>query len=613
MGLWLRLFSLPVLLAILAALCWYQGWLAPLSQPWILLALVAVCIPWMAWQSHAYIHSWLALTHKDSLPTLVQRHLQLEEKDRALSQLKVQAEEGWLKLDKDFCIEALDGQAARLLAVKPEEVMGRNLISLDSLRWPYAELKSWQASGASQGQWQAGGLDLFGFQLRGHYWLLLRADSRLQKENRRLRQYIRRDPLTGLYNRQRFVQLLTRRCEEKPLGLLVQLNVHHFRLFNDTIGFAAGDVLLQTLGKTLQEALHHGELAARGGGDVFWLLLDKADNWQARLEELLTRLGELPCLWQDSAIRLDLIAGVAELEPELDPWELLRRADVACHHASETELAWQRYQEDLPGIDNRQQASQWAQKVSRALAVDDFLLFYQPLMSLKHPMGPFKAEVLVRMVADDGTLVSPGRFLAAAERFKLMKQLDRWVLKSVIDWLGQHRDCWDRLILAVNLSGESMTDPLLARQISQWLLEAGVPGRCLCVEITESVAIDSLPRARRFMASLQKLGIRFALDDFGTGFSSFRYLQNLPVDYVKIDGSLIRDLAGNQRDRAMVQALATVCHSLSLPVVAEFVDDERLLPILRELGVDFAQGNLIGRPSRLDLLPQELNPAQQQA
>lgn len=524
-------------------------------------------------------------------------HLQQQLKVR--DELANQARTGWVALNQDLDIQSVSTSLNNLFD-DPKAAVGSHVSAL-VLPWPLAALRAWRDGKSTFFEQQVPDYQLWGYRRDGLLWVQITCQRGLQQQLRTLRQQLQKDGLTGLLNRQGFILRLA--AEGLGGALLVQFNLSRFRLLNDNLGLDAGDNLLRRLGELVEGALRHGEFAARPDGDTFWLRLDGSKPWQERLEGLIKVLDEALDQSIPQGFPLAVKAGVCEAEEGMDLWEGLRRADFACHLASDQ--PWVRFSADHPVLVQRLQASKWAKAVTHAINTDNFLLFYQPLESLKPQHGQLRAEVLVRMLGDDGEMLSPGRFLAATEDFRLTSRLDRWVIKAVIDWLGKHPQLHDHLVLAVNLSGQSLSDSRFALAIRQWLAEAAVPAKTLCIEITESVAIDNLKEARRFMRALQEVGVRFALDDFGSGFSSFKYLQALPVDYVKIDGSLIQDLLRSRRDRAIVRGIASVCRGLSLPVVAEFVDKPELLEFVRRLGLDYAQGNLIGRPSRLDLLPLE--------
>ncbi|WP_115719501.1 EAL domain-containing protein [Gallaecimonas mangrovi] len=528
----------------------------------------------------------------------------LQERQHVTEQLAAESRSGWLIVDGQFNIQQLSPAVGQWIPL-PADPIGRHLSDLP-LDWPLAALTAWRDGSTDIIELPLDGYQLFGLRRDNLLWLQLSCQRGQQMQLRNLRAQLQKDSLTGLLNRQGFILRLA------AMGLrgsvLVQLNLSRFRLLNDNLGLDAGDNLLRCLGEIIAGALRHGEFASRPDGDTFWLRLLENDGWQERLEALLSVLaGEVARIDQEG-FPMAVKAGVCVGEAHLDLWEGLRRCDFACHLPSDK--PWVKFTTDHPVLVERLQASRWAKDVSQAIANNQFLLFYQPLVPLKPQFGPMRAEVLVRMLGEQGEMLTPGRFMAASDDFQLTSRLDRWVIKAVIDWLAARPELHNQLILAINLSGLSLSESRFALTIRHWLREAKVPPQTLCIEITESVAIENLAEARRFMASLQEVGVRFALDDFGSGFSSFKYLQALPVDYVKIDGCLIRDLTNSRRDRAIVRGIASVCRGLSLPVVAEFVDKPELLDFVRRLGLDYAQGNLIGCPSRLDLLPQAMQEQQ---
>jgi len=239
-------------------------------------------------------------------------------------------------------------------------------------------------------------------------------------------------------------------------------------------------------------------------------------------------------------------------------------------------------------------------RISRALEEDRFVLFCQEIMPTSGTCARRHHEVLVRMRDANQGLLPPGGFIPAAERYGLIVELDRWVLKNTVRWLSTQALDPATLTLAVNISGSSLSDRSFLDYVVDQLHTYSAPARSLCFEITETCAIANYTAAERFMKVLKEMGCQFALDDFGTGLSSFHYLKNLPVDYLKIDGGFIRDLTRHQVDVAMVRAINDIAHVLNTRTIAEFVESEAILSLVRELGIDYAQGFAIGRPAPLE-------------
>jgi EAL domain-containing protein (putative c-di-GMP-specific phosphodiesterase class I) len=253
--------------------------------------------------------------------------------------------------------------------------------------------------------------------------------------------------------------------------------------------------------------------------------------------------------------------------------------------------------DDLEDLDRRRGEAQWVSRINDALDEDRFFLMAQPIMALADDDGVECFELLLRMSDEDGNVVAPGAFLPAAERYHIMPKVDRWVIRSAIDLIAAAPAATaQRLRCFVNISGQTLADGSLRDFVAEHLARTGVAPQTLCFEITETAAVADFARANAFIQSLTALGCRFALDDFGSGVSSFAYLKNLPVHYLKIDGMFVRDIASDASCRALVRSINEVGHAMGKLTVAECVENDAILACLHEVGVDFVQGFHIGRP-----------------
>ena len=241
---------------------------------------------------------------------------------------------------------------------------------------------------------------------------------------------------------------------------------------------------------------------------------------------------------------------------------------------------------------------QWVARIQRALDDDRFALYAQPITPVAAPDSPpAHYEILLRMQDEQGKIVLPGAFLSAVERYNLSARLDNWVIRNTFEWLVRHPDCMQNLnLLSINLSGHSLGDDQLMGHIIERFKEGRISPERICIEITETAAITNLTSATRFIKILKEWGCRFALDDFGSGLSSFAYLKNLPVDFLKIDGLFVKDILDDAIDYAMVKSINEIGHVMGKKTVAEFVDSEAILNSLKVIGVDYAQGYAVGRP-----------------
>jgi len=413
------------------------------------------------------------------------------------------------------------------------------------------------------------------------------------------------DPLTGLENRRAFERAVdaqlahVRRYGDE--GALLVLDLDHFKAVNDTLGHHAGDALILAVANVLRDHVRGSDRVARLGGDEFAVLLPKADEAQARVVagKLVAAVREERRNLGGRAWTTTVSVGVALFTSAAERGEqLMVDADLAMYDAKEA--GRDRYAVYRPGDRNASRTQDrlaWMDRIRGALEEDRFTLLAQPILDLAEDRIVHH-ELLLRMVAPDGDLIPPGSFLSIAERFGLVTEIDDWVVRRAIATLAEHagRD----LVLEVNLSGGSIGSPELLATIESELERTGVDPRSLIFEVTETAAVSNIPRARAFADRLAALGCRFALDDFGAGFGSFYYLKHLPFDFLKIDGEFVRHCASSSVDRVILSSLVGVANGLGKRTIAEFVDEQATIELLRELGVDLAQGYAIGRPQPLE-------------
>ena len=419
------------------------------------------------------------------------------------------------------------------------------------------------------------------------------------------------DLLTGLVNRAEFetrLQALWGRArrDESTHGLLF-IDLDQFKLVNDTCGHAVGDHLLQQVSRLLTDTVRSRDTLARLGGDEFAILLEDCPPEQAQrvAQKICDRMNQFRFVHAEKRFRIGVSIGMVPLDARWSSTAALQQAaDTACYAAKDGGRNRVHVWLDTDAaVSARQLAVQWTARIEQALDADGFILFAQRIVALRTGMAGLHAEVLLRMHAEDGTLVLPGAFLPAAERFHLASRIDRWVLEHVIHWMGAQPSIGELQTLSINLSGQSVGD----RSFHAWAgvqLRAAGPVICakLCLEITETAAVTNLPDAVAFIEQVRASGVRVALDDFGAGASSFGYLKNLPVDYLKIDGQFIRNLMTDTLDDVAVRCFVDVAKVVGVRTVAEFVDRPDVLARLAALGVDYAQGYLLHRPEPLAML-----------
>ncbi|MFM1891705.1 MAG: hypothetical protein RLZ44_782, partial [Pseudomonadota bacterium] len=371
-------------------------------------------------------------------------------------------------------------------------------------------------------------------------------------------------------------------------------------------GHVAGDELLRQLGAILRQHVREGDdVLARLGGDEFAVLLHDCPLPQAlqRAEELRSALSEYSFSWKEHVFRVGVSIGVTPITAaSSDVSEVLSAADLACYEAKD--LGRNRIRLFNPGENaggERHHQMQWVSRINTALVQDRFVLYGQPILDLSRPTGPFWGiEVLVRMVGEDGGLIPPGAFLPAAERFDLMPHIDHWVIQHALTLLAASTQ--PPVHCFINISGPTLSDDTLLDFLRRQLAAHAVDPRMLVFEVTETAAIHNLSSSLQLIGEFKALGAQFALDDFGTGVSSFAYLKNLPVDYLKIDGAFVRDLDRDPLDRALVEAIHKVSQTLGLQTIAEFIETPAVLAAVRALGIPHGQGYGIAAPQPLEQL-----------
>lgn len=411
------------------------------------------------------------------------------------------------------------------------------------------------------------------------------------------------DKLTGLKNRSFFQQELEGLINRLPRSdehcALIYLDLDQFKYVNDTIGHAAGDDLLIEVSQLLKGKLRDGDLLARFGGDEFTILLYNTDESAAEVvaHNLLGFFDSYRFFSDSQLFNITCSMGITHLTQQTNSADsALSHADIACNIAKKQgRNCFHVYDPANKQIDGMTEDIGWATRVKKAYENDHFSLVYQPIVSINN--GTVKDyEVLLRMNLDDGQRILPGGFIPAAERFGLINNVDRWTVSRAMHALLKLHEKNDNIRFAINLSGRAFEDKELLSMIQGILDNTGLEPSCLTFEITETAAIANINAAKTFIAKLKDMGCQFALDDFGTGLCSFAYLKNLPVDKLKIDGSFVQSLDTSKVDRAMVQSMNQIAHALGKQTIAEFVQNEKTLSILKDYGVDFAQGHYLGKP-----------------
>jgi len=418
------------------------------------------------------------------------------------------------------------------------------------------------------------------------------------------------DSLTGLANRNEFADRLANLLASMAGSshdehALLYLDLDQFKVVNDTCGHAAGDELLKQLSRLLRASIPANAALARLGGDEFGVLLENVSLDQARelANRLLQIIGEFTFQWEEQRFDVGVSIGMVQIQRETQNASfVLSAADVACYVAKDSgRNRVHVYEESDINQGDRHSEMNWVSRIKVALEENRFTLYQQTITPLQgDDTTTAHYELLLRLRGEDGAIVAPGAFIPAAERYNLMNAVDRWVIDAAFRHLSEIQQQGDEGIYSLNLSGNSLNDDELPDYIQQKISEYQVKTGLLCFEITETAAVFNLEKASRMIHLLKKLGCRFSLDDFGSGLSSFGYLKNLPVDFLKIDGSFVKDMNINPMNRAIVEAIHQVGHTLSIRTIAEFVENQDIADMLHDIGVDFAQGYHFSKPEPVE-------------
>ena len=530
----------------------------------------------------------------------------------------------FFSLDSAGRIMSVNEFGAKYLGYKADELIGRDLIDtliLDEDRpMARAKLNECFTSPDSLLRWE-----LRKKHRSGHaIWVretahVINMDNRQEilvvcddiSENQRLAQQLEyqatHDALTRLVNRREFEQRLARLLKSGasrgPGHAACYLDLDNFKLINDTCGHIAGDAMLKQLSELLAASVRGRDTLARLGGDEFGILIENCTLTQAHgvAKKILSVVQDFRFAWDENKFSVGVSIGLVPIsETSGNVTDVLSAADSACYMAKE--LGRNRihvFSLDDDELEQRRDETQWVFRINQALEENQLDLFYQEIVPLKPPAAGEgkRLELLVRIKTADGGYILPGAFLPAAERHNLSDKIDQWVIQAALDWL-----CSDEKILtrietcAINISGHSLDNDNFLNFCIQKLEASRLPPGKLCFEISETIAIANLGNTRKFITALKGKGCSFALDDFGSGLSSFGYLKNLPVDYIKIDGAFIRDLLTDSVDREMVTTIRRVGQIVNKKTIAEFVENDETRQALLEIGIDYAQGYAIAKP-----------------
>ncbi len=416
----------------------------------------------------------------------------------------------------------------------------------------------------------------------------------------------RRDNITGKLNRrglaEKINQILEADRSDSAPNCLFLINLDQFKVINDIAGQTGGDELLRQVNSLIMANLKKHDILGRLGADEFVVILKNCRLAEAEIiaERIRVVIKQFRYFYQDKLFDISASIGVVALNEEIRNFSgAIRAADLACKVAKEQgRNRIHRFEKDDENLLTHENQMQWVSRINIGIEENHFQLYRQKIQSLQGKESIPHYEILLRLKDKAGEILSPDHFIPAAERYNLMAKLDRWVILNTLEKLGQIKENQPQHFFScsINLSGQSFCEEGFSCFIIEQIEKAGIPPRCLCFEITETAAVSNLTQAMEFIEKLKFIGCQFSLDDFGSGMSSFTYLKNLPVDYLKIDGYFVKTMLENEIDKAMVSSIHQIGSVMGLKTIAEFVENEQIEEALKIMGVDYGQGYGIGKP-----------------
>ena len=433
--------------------------------------------------------------------------------------------------------------------------------------------------------------------------------QRRQLENK-IKYQAAHDPLTDLLNRDAFDVELSNHVygaiHNNQKHVLCYLDLDRFKLINDTAGHGAGDQCLIQITSLIQSCIRKHDILGRLGGDEFGLLLQNCSHESALKisNNIAKTISEMGFNWDGCNYNLGVSIGINPLNKNtVDATDAIRKADLACYTAKDQGRGQVYvYEEQDSELIRREEESYWATRIKKAIKDNRLRLYAQPIVSLKNN-NPHKRhyEILVRLLDEDNNIVQPNAFIPAAERYNLMISIDRKIIFETFKFINRHaEEDINNTHYSINLSGNTLGDEHITDYINNTAEKFEIDKKTICFEITETTAVKNLQQAKSLIKKLKLVGFKFALDDFGSGLSSFQYLKNLPVDYLKIDGSFVADMVNNNIDHAMVSAINEVGHVMGIETIAEYVENEQIIKKLQDMNVDYGQGYGIEQPKPLE-------------
>lgn len=434
--------------------------------------------------------------------------------------------------------------------------------------------------------------------------------DRVHDATRMLRHQAQHDALTGLVNRQEFERRLNVALNDVKISnaqhIFCYMDLDQFKVVNDTCGHRAGDELLRQISLILSQRVREEDTFARLGGDEFGLLLTNCDVQNALLiaEEMRSMVEDFRFVHDNRMFKIGVSVGMVEITSDMqDLGDITSYADAACYAAKDNgrnQIHLFRHHDD--DLARRHVEMEWVSRINSAMDDNRFCLYCQPILPLQDDNSNIFYEILIRKIDVDGTIILPMAFIPSAERYHLMSKIDRWVINKTFSIYHQLINTNEQhdFLLSINLSGMSLSDKGLLSFIKDQFELYNVPHNKICFEITETSAIINLTNTITLMQELKAIGCKFLLDDFGSGMSSFAYLKNLPVDYLKMDGGFVKDITRNDIDLAMAKSIQSIAEAMKIKTIAEFVEDAETMKLLKKMGVDYGQGFYLSSPMPIE-------------
>jgi diguanylate cyclase (GGDEF)-like protein/PAS domain S-box-containing protein len=440
--------------------------------------------------------------------------------------------------------------------------------------------------------------------------IILKDVSEDRKLRRKLSYEGSHDQLTGFLNRsafeQKFENLVTENSNTTVQHVFAYLDLDQFRVVNETCGSAAGDLLLKQVSKVIKKHVRKSDIVARLSGDEFGIIMPFFEMEPALLviQKIIIEIQHSGFVWNDQDYQVTSSIGVMTFGRVSDEYaEYYSKVTTACFLAKQNGGNQYHYiDENDEKVLAQQESMEWVSGIMEGFSEDRFCLYVQPIVSIDRDEKHTHYEVLIRYRSTDGSIISPGDFLPPAERYNLIERIDNWVVSSVIAWLQEHQHELGEVMFSINLSGRSIGSQTFHKFLRESLEASSINMNSLCFEITETAVVDNVERSVEFINSIKELGVKFSLDDFGTGLSSFSYLKQFPVDYLKIDGEFVRDILEDDKSYVFIRSMTEVGHCLDMKVIAEFVESDTMFDKLREANVDYIQGYTVGKPVSIQTL-----------